>query len=141
MSKNRNVYRLPSIVLFIIGIIDILRGYMHTFNINWAANNIARLNLSFAAQDQLFLLAVFGISNYLTGFLFILISKKSEKLSPYVLVLIPTTYLLGIIAMNVVGIDKVSDFNGKYFMIVYLGICTITFIIFAYRKYKKIIHK
>ncbi len=137
MAKKRNIYRLPSIVLFSLGIIDILRGFMHTFNINWAANNIARLNLSFAAQDQLFLLAVFGISNYLTGFLFILISKKAEKLSPYVLVLIPATYLLGIIAINVVGIHKVSNFNGKYFMLAYLGICTITFIIFAYRKYIK----
>ena len=136
-KKIKDLYHLPSVVLFILGILDIIRGFMHTFNIHWAATNIAKLDLSFATQDQLFLLATFGISNYFTGFLFVIISKKAKKLSPYVIILIPLTYLLGIVAINFVSIQKTSEFNGQYFMLSYFGVCVITFLIFAYKKYSK----
>lgn len=136
-NTNSSLYRLPSTVLFILGTIDIIRGFMHTFNIHWAATNIANLDLTMAAQDQLFLLATFGISNFLTGFLFILISWKAKKITPYVIILIPLTYLLGIIAIKTAGIQKAAEFNGQYFMLGYLAACVITYLSFVYKNYSR----
>ncbi len=47
-------------------------------------------------QDQVFLLGVFGISNFLTGFIYLLISRKAKELAPYMLIIIPLTYHLGL---------------------------------------------
>ena len=133
-EKWKDIYWLPSTVLFFIGILDVIRGFMHTFLLTWSATNIAKLDLVNGSSDQLFLLGVFGISNYLTGFIYFLISRKARELSSYVLIIIPLTYLLGMIGIRSGGVQGQAAFNGQYFMFVYFGICAITFLTFLFQK-------
>ncbi|MFZ9614883.1 MAG: hypothetical protein ACO287_05535, partial [Candidatus Methylopumilus sp.] len=65
----KDIFWLPSTVLFFIGGVDVLRGFMHTFLLTWSATNVAKLNMALESSDQVFLLGVFGISNFLTGFI------------------------------------------------------------------------
>ena len=131
---KQDMYWLPSVVLFALGIVDLVRGFMHTFNIHWAAENIAKLDLSAAPQDQLFLLGTFGISNFLTGFIYLLISTRAKEQSPWIILLIPSAYLLGIIGFKFAGLTKAAEFNGQYFMFVYLAVCVLTFIVFLVQR-------
>lgn len=135
--RLKDIYYIPSKVLFILGIVDIIRGFMHTFNINWSAENIAKLDLA-AGGDQLLLLGVFGISNFLTGIIFILVSCKAKNLSPHIVAIIPIAYSIGIVGLKVSNITMNSEFNGQYFMLVYVGICILTFIKYIYDKNKKL---
>lgn len=125
--KTKDLYAFPSLILLLIGIFDVIRGFMHTFNIYWAVDTFAKLDLSVAKDAQLFLLAAFGISNYLTGFVFILISRKTKHLSVYMLSSIIAAYALGMIAIRLVGLTRGSNaFSGMYIMMVYLLICLLT---------------
>lgn len=137
VKKVKDVFYLPSLVLFIIGITDLIRGFMHSFLLKWSAATFAQLDLTANSGDQVFLLGVYGISNYLTGFLYLLISKKAKNLSPYVLIGIPLVYFFGIVVLRLVGVFPESLFSGKYFMLAYLAICIITFINFMVKKKKK----
>ncbi len=40
-EKMKDIYWLPSVVLVVLGILDLIRGVMHTFLLTWSANNIA----------------------------------------------------------------------------------------------------
>ncbi len=82
-------------------------------------------------------MGVFGISNFLTGFLYLLISRKARELAPGILILIPLVYLLGTLGILSGGVHPQAAFEGKYFMIVYFGICLITFMVFQYQKWMK----
>jgi hypothetical protein len=130
----KDIFWLPSTVLFFIGGLDVLRGFMHTFLLTWSATNIAKLNMAIESSDQVFLLGVFGISNFLTGFIYFLVSKKARELSPYVLIIIPLTYLLGLIGIWSGNVHGQAAFEGKYFMLVYFSICIITFVTFQFQK-------
>ena len=130
----KDIFWLPSTVLFFIGGLDVLRGFMHTFLLTWSATNIAKLNMAIESSDQVFLLGVFGISNFLTGFIYFLVSKKARELSPYVLIIIPLTYLLGLIGIWSGNVHGQAAFEGKYFMLVYFSICVITFVTFQFQK-------
>ncbi|MPM57051.1 hypothetical protein SDC9_103869 [bioreactor metagenome] len=130
MNKSKDSYRLPAQALLVLGLVDLLRGFMHTFNIHWAAVNIAGLNLSVAGNDQLFLLGTFGISNFLTGFLFIYLSQRARQTAPYVLIIIPAAYAIGTLGFIVAGLHKQAAFNGLYIMLVYLASCVLIFIKF-----------
>lgn len=123
-------------ILLFIGYIDLLRGFLHTYVVRFSAETFAKLNLTILKQDQLTLLGAFGISNILTGLLYILISKKSKELSPYVLGIIPLSYLIGFIGLKVSGILGEASFYGKYFMLVYLAVCTISYIHFMKNRNK-----
>ena len=130
----KDIFWLPSTVLFFIGGLDVLRGFMHTFLLTWSATNVAKLNMAIESSDQVFLLGVFGISNFLTGFIYFLVSKKARELSPYVLIIIPLTYLLGLIGIWSGNVHEQAAFEGKYFMLVYFSICIITFVTFQFQK-------
>ena len=130
----KDIFWLPSTVLFFIGGLDVLRGFMHTFLLTWSATNVAKLNMAIESSDQVFLLGVFGISNVLTGFIYFLVSKKARELSPYVLIIIPLTYLLGLIGIWSGNVHGQAAFEGKYFMLVYFSICIITFVTFQFQK-------
>lgn len=132
-TKTRDIYWLPALVLLFIGGLDLLRGFMHTFLLTWSALNIAKFDPA-APQDQFFLLGVFGISNFLTGFLYLLISRKAREISPYVLILIPLAYLLGVAGIRAGGVQPQAAFEGKYFMLVYFVICVLGFAAFLVRK-------
>ena len=130
----KDIFWLPSTVLFFIGGLDVLRGFMHTFLLTWSATNVAKLNMAIESSDQVFLLGVFGISNFLTGFIYFLVSKKAREISPYVLIIIPLTYLLGLIGIWSGNVHGQAAFEGKYFMLVYFSICIITFVTFQFQK-------
>lgn len=122
-------YVLPSTVLFILGLVDLLRGVLHTFFVSWAGRTFARLDLSVARQDQLTLLGAFGISNLLTGAIFILISTEAAPLAEYVVLTIPCAYAVGVVGMRTSGVKAQSAFYGRYFMMAYLGVCLATFVL------------
>ena len=42
----KDIFWLPSTVLFFIGGVDVLRGFMHTFLLTWSATNVAKLNMA-----------------------------------------------------------------------------------------------
>ena len=50
------IYKIPSRVLFGLGIYDLVRGFMHTFLLKWSGINIAGFNPETTAMDQFFML-------------------------------------------------------------------------------------
>jgi len=121
-------HALPSTVLFVLGLIDLLRGLLHTFFVNWAVRTFAKLDLSVARQDQLTLLGAFGISNLLTGAIFILVSIEASPLAAYVLLATPCAYVVGVAGMRTAGVRPRSAFYGRHFMMAYLVVCLATFV-------------
>ncbi len=133
-AKIKDIYWLPSTVLFFLGFLDVIRGFMHTFLLRWSAVHIAGFNPLTTPADQFFLLGVFGISNFLTGFLYFLICRRAREVVPYVLIIIPATYLLGIAGIKVSQVHMQAAFEGQYFMFAYLALCVITFIAFLIQR-------
>lgn len=121
MFKKETSIKIATFMLSGIALMDILRGYMHTFNIWWASAHIAHMTQT---ADTLMLMNIFGITNFLTGSLYLLIIWKAKELSPYVLVLVPTSYLIGIISGRTTGVFQLqtAQWNGKYMMYVYLAL-------------------
>lgn len=115
-TRTSNIVR---ITLLVLGCVDLLRGVVHTVLLEYAAANIAGIT----DVDAIFLLRTFGISNYLTGALFILIALRARHLAPYVLTLIPASYALGMLVSPPVA--QTAQFGGKYFMMVYLAVCLV----------------
>ena len=113
-------------VLFFLGLVDLLRGVLHTFFIRWANDTFAHLNLSANGQDQLMLLSAFGISNLLTGSVYILISMKAKELVRPVLMLILGSYFIGWLGIQYAGVTPNADFLGRYFMASYFLLCLFT---------------
>jgi hypothetical protein len=134
VTAGRDIFRIPATVLFVLGIVDLIRGVMHTFLLRWAGVHIAGFDPVTTPSDQFFLLGAFGISNLLTGFLYLLISRKARELSPYVLAIIPATYLLGVIGIGVAGVQAQAAFLGKYFMMVYFAVCVVTVAVFLVQR-------
>jgi hypothetical protein len=134
VSAGRDIFRLPATVLFILGIVDLIRGLMHTFVLRWAGVHVAGFDPVSTPSDQFFMLGAFGISNFLTGFLYLLISRKARELSPYVLAIIPATYLLGMIGIGVAGVHGQSAFSGRYFLFVYFAVCVVTVAVFLVQR-------
>ncbi|MFY9336818.1 MAG: hypothetical protein WAP49_04580 [Mycobacterium sp.] len=134
MTAQRDIFRLPATVLFALGILDLIRGIMHTFLLRWAGVNVAGFDPLTTPSDQFFMLGAFGISNFLTGFLYLLISRRARELSPYVLAIIPATYLLGMIGIGIAGVQGQSAFDGKYFMMIYLATCVATVAVFLVQR-------
>ncbi|MHA1105902.1 MAG: hypothetical protein ACTSPN_09330, partial [Promethearchaeota archaeon] len=66
------------IIMVGLGCIDLFRAFMHTFMLEYAALNIFVIDLSGGVDNQILLLGVFGISNYITGIMFILIGLKAR---------------------------------------------------------------
>ncbi|MFN2285602.1 MAG: hypothetical protein ACK2UQ_14385 [Anaerolineae bacterium] len=107
------------ITLLVLGCVDLFRGFMHTVMLEYAAANIAGVT----DVDAIFLLRTFGISNYLTGALFILIALQAKQLAPYVLTLIPLCYAFGLLVSP--PVTQTAQFIGKYFMLVYFTVCLV----------------
>lgn len=119
-------------VLILLGCIDLVRGFMHTVALEYAAINIAGLDLSTStAAEQLRLLGAFGISNWVTGVTFILIALKAKNISIYIVGLIPLAYGLSSIAMriNTAGYAQTTaNWGGMQMMVPYLIVSGLTFI-------------
>lgn len=127
MFHKEFTLKLNAIVLSLLALMDLFRGYMHTFNIKWASAHVAQIAPN---PDSLFLMGAFGMSNFLTGFIYLIIVWKAKHIAPYVLLVIPVAYLLGLLGLQQQGVHMESAFNGQYMMYVYLGICFITSIFY-----------
>ena len=113
---------LLAVVLFLAAVMDLIRGYMHTFNVRDAAINVAGIG---ADPNGMFVLGAFGISNFLTAFIYFLIIWKAKHLIPYVLFLIPVSYFFGGAGIAYANIQPEAPFLGQYMMRIYLIICLV----------------
>jgi hypothetical protein len=110
-----------------LGCFDLIRGFIHTVMLEFAANNIFVIDLSGGVDNQMLLLGTFGISNYLTGIMLILIGLKARELIPIILPAIPVTYLLGTLLISRV-VTPTAQLGGVPYMLVYFAVCIVTFI-------------
>ncbi|MHA1518698.1 MAG: hypothetical protein ACTSRK_00815 [Promethearchaeota archaeon] len=131
-TNKKTVPKFAWIALMILGFLDLIRGILHTLLINKAIATFAHYDLSDpVAGDIMYQMNAFGVSNLITGFILILIALKIRDMVDITLISIPIAYVIGTIAIRTNGSEVQSDLLGKYMMIVYIGICMITF--FAYK--------
>jgi len=130
--KETTIPKFVSVVAIVLGCLDLIRGFMHTILLEYAALNIAGLDLSTSlAGDLLQQMGAFGISNYLTGIMFILIGWKARPLALAMLGVIPAAYAIGAVGIKINSADYAPSqaaWGGAMPMLVYLIICGITFI-------------
>jgi uncharacterized membrane protein len=118
---------------------------MHTILLDYAATNIAGFDLSTSlAGDLLQMMGAFGISNFLTGVMLILLGWKARPLALIMLGFIPVAYAIGMagIKVNSAPYEPMqAAWGGTALMLVYLGVCLLTFIagvaVTLYRKKKE----
>ncbi len=115
------------IIMIGLGCFDLIRGFMHTVILEFAAINIFVIDLSGGVDNQMLLLGIFGISNYLTGIMFILIGLKARQLVPIILPVIPAIYFLGTALISRVA-NPTAKLGGGPYMLVYFAVCIATFI-------------
>lgn len=130
MREAKAIPVFVSVVTIILGCYDLLRGFMHTIVLNYSATNIAGLDLSTStASDQLRLLGAFGISNFETGVVLILIGLYARPVALAMLGFIPLVYLIGYfgIRVNIASYaPSTANWGGAPGMVVYLCICAVT---------------
>jgi hypothetical protein len=110
-----------------LGCVDLVRGFIHIVLLEYASINIFVIDLSGGVSNQMLLLGVFGISNYLTGIMMILIGLKARELVPIILPIIPTTYFLGTLLISRVA-TPTAQLGGGPYMLVYFAVCIVTFV-------------
>jgi len=132
MKDESHIPKFVSTAVIVLGCLDILRGFMHTILLDFAATNIAGFDLSTSlAGDLLQQMGAFGISNYLTGIMLILIGWKARPLALIMLGVIPAAYVIGVIGIKVNSAPYAPSqaaWGGTTFMLVYLTVCVIMFI-------------
>jgi len=132
MQSEYDVPKFVSIAAIVLGCLDLMRGFMHPIMLDYAATNIAGFDLSTSlAGDLLQMMGTFGISNYLTGIMLILLGWKARPLALVMLGVIPVAYGIGIFAIKVNSAPYAptqAAWGGATFMIVYLAVCGIIFI-------------
>lgn len=104
------------------GCFNLIRGFIHTFMLEFAALNIFVIDLSGGVDNQMFLLGTFGISNYITGIMFILIGLKARHLVPIMLPVIPIIYLGGTALISRTA-TPTAQLGGGPYMLVYFALC------------------
>jgi hypothetical protein len=121
-----------SVVAIALGGLDLVRGFVHTILLDYAATHIAGLDLSTSqAGDLLQLLGTFGISNYLTGAMLILIGWKARPLALAMLGILPAAYALGAVCITrnaAAYAPSQAAWGGAGPMLVYLAISALTFV-------------
>jgi hypothetical protein len=136
VKEECHIPKFVSIVVITLGCLDLFRGFMHTILLEYAALNIAGLDLSTPlAGDLLRLLGTFGISNYVTGIMLVLIGWKARALALTMLGVIPTAYAIGIIGIRINTAAYATSqvaWGGAEPMIVYMTASLITFIAGVY---------
>ena len=115
------------IIMIALGCIDLIRGFIHTVLLEFAASNIFVIDLSGGVENQMFLLGIFGISNYLTGIMLILIGLKARELVPILLPVIPLVYWFGTALISRVA-TPTAQFGGGPYMLAYFAVCIATFL-------------
>jgi len=132
MNRESYIPRFVSVVAIVLGCFDLVRGFLHTILLDFAATNIAGLDLSTQqAGDLLQLMGSFGISNYLTGIMLILIGWKARPLALAMLGIIPVAYIIGMAGIQINSAayaPSEAAWGGMRPMLVYLSISAITFV-------------
>jgi hypothetical protein len=132
MKYERYIPKFVSIVAIVLGSLDLVRGFMHTIFLDYAATNIAGFDLTTTlAGDLLQQMGAFGISNFLTGVMLILIGWKARPLALIMLGFIPVAYAIGVAGIKFNSAPYAPSqaaWGGTTFMLVYLAVCVITFI-------------
>ena len=132
MEENATIPKFISVVAIALGFLDLTRGFMHTILLEYAALNIAGFDLSTSlAGDLLQQMGAFGISNYLTGIMLILIGLKARALALAMLAVIPVAYTIGLVGIKINSAayaPSQAAWGGAMPMLVYLVICGVTFI-------------
>lgn len=132
MKNSTNYPKIVSVVAYILGGLDLLRGVMHTLLLEFAATNIAGLDLSTSqATDLLRLMGTFGISNYITGITLILLGWKARQLALIMLGVIPAAYLIGGIATHLYSstyTQTQANWGGIPMVLVYMAVSSLTFL-------------
>ena len=109
-----------------------MRGFVHTILLEYAALNIAGFDLSTSlAGDLLQLMGAFGISNYVTGVMLILLGWKARPLALTMLGVIPVAYAIGVAGIKVSSADYAPSqaaWGGAKPMMVYLAVCGFAFV-------------
>ena len=129
---NKPIPKFISIMAVFLGVIDLMRGFMHTVVLPYSATHLACLDLSGpTAPDLLRLLGLFGISNYITGATLILTGLYARPIALVLLGLIPAFYGLGLLsihaAMNPYP-PSTAQWGGRPFMMVNLSLYMLTFL-------------
>jgi len=110
------------ILMIGLGCLDLIRGFIHTFLLEFAALNIFVIDLSGGVDNQMFLLGMFGISNYLTGIIFISIGLKARHLVPIMLSVIPLVYFGGTALISRTA-TPTAQLGGGPYMLIYFAVC------------------
>lgn len=133
MKIERLIPRFVTVVVVLLGCYDLLRGFMHTVLLNYSAIHIAGLDLTTPqASDLLRLLGAFGISNFVTGVMLLMIAYQSRTMSLIMTGVLPIIYYLGHLAIHndtQLYAPSSANWGGMPFMIVYLSICAATFVL------------
>jgi len=141
IAMNNRIPPFVSVVTILLGSYDLVRGFMHTILLHYSATHIAVLDLSGStASDQLRLLGAFGISNFETGIMLILMGIFARGLALIMLAAIPSVALIGTFAIraNSAGyLPSHAEWGGLEPMMVYLGICVLTCIAAAIVMYRQ----
>jgi hypothetical protein len=132
VTEKTTIPKFVSVVAIALGCLDLVRGFMHTILLEYAANNIAGFDLSTElAGDLLQVMGAFGISNYLTGVMLILVGWRARPLALTMLGVIPLAYAIGTAGIkfnSAAYAPSQADWGGAPMMLVYLAICSLTFI-------------
>jgi hypothetical protein len=131
MFNKNNMLKINVVILFLAGIMDIIRGYSHTFKVRHSAENLAGIE---PIADSLYLMGAFGISNFLTGLLYFFVIWKAKFLAPYVLLLIPLSYFIGGLGIAYQNVQPNALFIGQHMMFFYLCICLIAGLLYFVSK-------
>lgn len=131
-NEKTDVPLFVSIITALLGCYDVLRGVMHTFAVEHSALYIAKLNLATPqGADLIRLMGALGISNFITGFLLILVAFQARGIALSMLLIIPIAYGLGMFTITLGSIHyppSVAAWGGTLPMLIYLSICLLTFI-------------
>ena len=77
------------------------------------------------------MMGTFGISNYITGAMLILVGWKARPLALTMLGVIPAAYIIGVVCIKINSAPYMSSqaaWGGAPMMMVYMGVCIVAFI-------------
>lgn len=124
------------ISLLIVAVFNLGRGILHTFFVEYAATNIAGLDLSIARNELLNLMNVYGWSNIIEGILYMVIAIKSRNLAPLALTLagifIPFTVLTNNLAN--ISLAGVKWGGAPYMLFIYTPLCLLPMFILYFQR-------
>tara|TARA_Y100000816_G_C26000688_1_gene522866 strand:+ start:319 stop:759 length:441 start_codon:yes stop_codon:yes gene_type:complete len=109
--------------LLTFGIIDLIRGFLHTVNVEYASEEIAGLvneNMDKETKNNIYMIMnAFGTSNLQTGVFKLLIALKKVKIEKQIFLLQFILFLFNNFIIHSKKIDYTAKLPGKKFMSIY----------------------